>query len=97
MSQKKDRKEKVPNLVLSLEEIEKAKRLSVGPSSRKPSWVGYILYRLPIEIQTICQNPSILRRGSSSQEKSLRSSQVISRNHAKGLNRNHAKGLNMTS
>jgi hypothetical protein len=35
MSQKKDRKEKVPNLVLSLGEIEKAKGLSVGPSSKR--------------------------------------------------------------
>ena len=35
MSRKKDGKEKVPNPVLSLEEIEKAKGLSVGPSSKR--------------------------------------------------------------
>ena len=35
MSQKKEGKEKVPNPVLSLEEIEEAKGLSVGPSSKR--------------------------------------------------------------
>src|SRR4030066_2228949 len=35
MSQKKKGKEKVPNPVLSLEEIEKAKGLSVEPSSKR--------------------------------------------------------------
>jgi transposase len=35
MSQKKEGKEKVPNPVLSLEEIEKAKGLSVGSSSKR--------------------------------------------------------------
>ena len=35
MSQKKEGKEKVPNPVLSLEEIEKAKGLSVEPSSKR--------------------------------------------------------------
>jgi len=35
MSQKKDGKEKVPNPVLSLEEIEKTKGLPVGPSSKR--------------------------------------------------------------
>lgn len=34
MSQKKEGKEKIPNPVLSLEEIEKAKGLSVQPSSK---------------------------------------------------------------
>ena len=35
MSQKKEGKEKVPNPVLSLEEIERAKGLSVGSSSKR--------------------------------------------------------------
>jgi transposase-like protein len=35
MSQKREGKEKVPNPILSLEEIERAKRLSVGPSSKR--------------------------------------------------------------
>ena len=35
MSRKKEGKEKVPNPVLSLEEIEKAKALSVEPSSKR--------------------------------------------------------------
>ena len=35
MSQKREGKEKVPNPVLSLEEIEKAKGLSVQPSSKR--------------------------------------------------------------
>ena len=35
MSQKKEGKEKVPNPVLSLEEIEEAKGLSVGPSPKR--------------------------------------------------------------
>ena len=35
MSQKKEGKEKVPNPVLSVEEIEKAKGLSVQPSSKR--------------------------------------------------------------
>lgn len=35
MSQKKEGKEKVPNPVLSLEEIERAKALSVAPSSKR--------------------------------------------------------------
>ncbi len=35
MSQKKEGKEKIPNPVLSLEEIEKAKGLSIEPSSKR--------------------------------------------------------------
>ncbi len=35
MSRKREEKEKVPNPVLSLEEIEKAKALPVGPSSKR--------------------------------------------------------------